>query len=704
MRRCPSRLVGFSFLLAAFLMPLMTAPVRSQTSPPGGEAFDPNQPFNPLEQFGGTPGFGFGPRVEFAGSFRVKKSTGAGQLQVRATIEPRWHIYSLTQAPGGPNRTEIAVPPSPDFQLTGEFAADRDPFTHLDDVFPGIEVEEFANEVVFSVPIQLNAGVDAQSLKIAVTVNGQVCEDGGACELIENEIVEASFAGYFDEQTPSGTYHKEGSAITIRGYIEPQTAAAGDVAKLVLSAQLDSDWHVYAYAETKREGTTSNPTLIVIRKSGGLEIGIPQASAAPIEEESGLEEEPLLRFHEKSVSWTVPVKIPESTPPGDYEIAGSIAYQTCTPTACDAPQALQFNATISVAAAMVAGQTALSFEPSSYADVAKLAATQVEQQSKAATKTLARAGKWSEYSVFTVLGFAFLAGLILNVMPCVLPVIGLKIMSFVQQAGGDRWEIFSLNALFSLGLLTVFWVLASLAAFMQMGWGEHFGNLWFTVTMIGVVFAFGLSFLGVWEIPIPGFVASGGMQGAAEREGAVGAYSKGILTTILATPCAGPLLVPAVNWAIAQPAWLTYTAFSSMGLGMATPYLLIGSFPALIKWLPKPGAWMDTFKQIMGFLLMGTVVFLFNSIEYRAVIPTLTVLVGIGIACWWWGKTPMTAELGQKLRSYVEGTIIVALAVLLGFVALVPHHELDWQPYSRVALEEHLEQGRTVLVDFTADW
>ena len=123
-----------------------------------------------------------------------------------------------------------------------------------------------------------------------------------------------------------------------------------------------------------------------------------------------------------------------------------------------------------------------------------------------------------------------------------------------------------------------------------------------------------LAFWVFGRFPFPALSTTPGMQKAAEREGAVGAYSKGILTTILATPCAGPLLVPAVNWAIAQPAWLTYVAFTSMGLGMAAPYLLIGVFPALINWLPKPGAWMDTFKQLMGFLLMGTVVFLFNSI------------------------------------------------------------------------------------------
>jgi thiol:disulfide interchange protein len=303
-----------------------------------------------------------------------------------------------------------------------------------------------------------------------------------------------------------------------------------------------------------------------------------------------------------------------------------------------------------------------------------------------------------------ILSLAFLAGLILNVMPCVLPVIGLKIMSFVQQAGGSRGEILSLNLWFSFGLMAVFWILASVAVFAKLGWGEHFGDVRFLVTMIGIVFAFGLSFLGVWEIPIPGFVGGSTMQGVAQKEGPIGAFGKGVLSTVLATPCAGPLLVPAVSWAAAQPAGLTYLTFTSIGLGMASPYLLIGAFPRLIRVLPKPGAWMDTFKQIMGFLLMGTVVFLFNSLASEWVIPTLTLLLGIGIACWWIGRISVSAGLTQKLVGWSWAGVLIALAGYVGFVTLASANRLEWQPFSRVTLDRYLEEGYTVLVDFTADW
>ena len=210
----------------------------------------------------------------------------------------------------------------------------------------------------------------------------------------------------------------------------------------------------------------------------------------------------------------------------------------------------------------------------------------------------------------------FLGGLILNIMPCVLPVIGLKILSFVEQAGHNRRRALMLNVWYSAGLLAVFFILASLAIGPQhLGWGELFGRPWFTITLSAVVFVMALSFMGVWEVPLPTFLGSGKTGELAAQEGAAGAFFKGVLTTFLATPCSAPIFAPALVWATAQPAWLTYTVFLSAGLGMASPYLLVGAFPALLRFLPKPGAWMETFKTFMGFVLMGTVVYLLAVLE-----------------------------------------------------------------------------------------
>lgn len=302
--------------------------------------------------------------------------------------------------------------------------------------------------------------------------------------------------------------------------------------------------------------------------------------------------------------------------------------------------------------------------------------------------------------------FAFLAGLILNAMPCVLPVIGLKVMSFIQQAGENRGRIFLLNLVFSLGLLSVFMILATLSAFFGFGWGD-----WLTKSLTGaiiitaVVFAFGLSMLGVWELPIPGMSGGGVIGEKSQEEGLLGAFFLGILTTILATPCTGPMLVPAITFTAGQPPWVAYLIFGTIGLGMALPYLLVGMFPSLISWLPRPGAWMTTFKQITGFILMATVVFLMApfSDEPRSeyLVAMMSLLLCVAVACWWIGRADMGPS-SEKLRAWGTGVAIVAVGSFVAFTYLIPsQYELDWQQYSKARLGELLDENRLVFIDFT---
>jgi thiol:disulfide interchange protein len=263
------------------------------------------------------------------------------------------------------------------------------------------------------------------------------------------------------------------------------------------------------------------------------------------------------------------------------------------------------------------------------------------------------------------LGLAFVAGLILNVMPCVLPVIGLKIMSFVHQAGHHRGQVFLLNLWYVAGLMAVFLLLAVLTVQTGQGWGAHFQSTTFTIVMASIVFVCALSFLGVWEIPIPGFVGSSTASELAAKEGALGAFAKGVLTTVLATPCTGPFLVPAITWALSQPPVVVYAVFLAVGLGMASPYLVIGAFPQLVSRLPKPGPWMETFKQLMGFVLLGTVVFILNSFQSQPeyYVPVLAFLFGLWAACWWIGRSQASHSHSQ-LRAWGVGTAVAVLMAL----------------------------------------
>jgi thiol:disulfide interchange protein len=311
-----------------------------------------------------------------------------------------------------------------------------------------------------------------------------------------------------------------------------------------------------------------------------------------------------------------------------------------------------------------------------------------------------------------VLLSAFIGGLILNLMPCVLPVIGLKILGFAEQAGHSRSKILVLNLWYAAGMLAVFLALATLAAGAKLGiseqglgWGEQNSNAVFNVVMAGLVFVMALSFLGVWEIPIPGFVGSGKSQELASREGASGAFSKGIVTTLLATPCSGPFLGPVIGFTLTQPPATIYMIFVAIGLGMASPYLLIGAFPSLIGWIPKPGAWMETFKHIMGFVLLGTVAFIFSYMNKDYIVPTFVLLIGLWAACWWIGRTPTYEPVGKQLAAWAQGGVFAALIGWFAFSQLLPRDEiLPWQPFDRVQLAELNRQGKTVLVDFSADW
>jgi len=314
-----------------------------------------------------------------------------------------------------------------------------------------------------------------------------------------------------------------------------------------------------------------------------------------------------------------------------------------------------------------------------------------------------------ERSLGLWLVFAFVAGMILNVMPCVLPVVSIKVLSFVQQAGEKRARIFQLGLAFAAGILTVFLVLAALAAFAGKGWGEQFQSATFLIVMIAVVFAFSLSLFDVYEIGVPHQVGS---LAGAPREGLPHAFFMGIMSTVLATPCSGPFLGSTLTWALAQPAQTVFLVFATVGLGMAFPYVVLTANPGFLKYVPKPGPWMQTFKHLMGFLLLGTVIFLMVSLRQDLLLYTTAFLIFVAMACWVWGRYATFDQTpGRRL-----GTAAVAVAVLvvggrLSFVELHDFFEgaegeghLVWEDFDPDKLAEYHAAGRSVFLDFTADW
>ena len=423
------------------------------------------------------------------------------------------------------------------------------------------------------------------------------------------------------------------------------------------------------------------------------------------------------------MTWEAPLQIGGDA--GNISIRGTLFAQACEDERCFEPTVYQFTASLGEGAATQPFEAAVVALPSD-SDSANNAAFSLDNLDVEAAQ--------GTRSIWIVLPFAFLAGFLLNFMPCVLPVVGLKLLSFVQQAQSDRRRIFLMNLSYTAGLVFVMLVLAALAVFAGMGWGEQFSSTGFTITLAAIVFAFGLSFLGVWEIPLPGFVSTA--DGKAPQEGYAGAFSKGILSTLLATPCSGPFLGPALAWAVTQSAVFTFAVFVTVGLGMASPYLVIGAFPALIRFLPKPGNWMITFKYVMGFVMLGTVVYLLSFMDIASVVPTVLLLLGIGIALWFAGKTPFSAPRSRQLRAWGIAALMILASSSVSFgwlegimqerfetaamsfaanqrtgdstgktsFILTGDDGIGWNDYSPERLESAIAAGHPVFVDFTADW
>jgi thiol:disulfide interchange protein len=312
----------------------------------------------------------------------------------------------------------------------------------------------------------------------------------------------------------------------------------------------------------------------------------------------------------------------------------------------------------------------------------------------------------SQRSLGVWLFFAFIAGMLLNVMPCVLPVLSIKVLSFVQQAGESKGRVLALGLAFAAGIMVVFVGLASLAAFAGQGWGAQFSNETFKVVMVAVVFAFALSLFDLYELGVPSKV---GELAAIKREGVGDAFFKGIMATVLATPCSGPFLGSTLAWALSQTALTVFAVFLTVGLGMAFPYIVLTANPKLLKFLPKPGAWMQTFKQVMGFVLLLTAVYLMVSLRQDNLIFVVLMLVFVAFGCWWWGKfATFERSTAQRMTTLVVSLAIVAFGAWFVFgwlkTSLKSEGSVAWVDFDPAELDRYREEGKPVLIDFTAAW
>lgn len=306
------------------------------------------------------------------------------------------------------------------------------------------------------------------------------------------------------------------------------------------------------------------------------------------------------------------------------------------------------------------------------------------------------------------LGLAFLGGLILNIMPCVLPVIALKIFSFVKQSGEAPGRARRLSLIYALGILCSFLMLAGfLIAVQQAGhvasWGMQMQNRNFLIGMTILVTLVALNLFGLFEVTLGGGALS--KAGAlSAKSGAPGAFFNGVLATALAIPCTAPFLAAALAFAFGQPPGIIVLTFCFIALGLAAPYIVLTWDPSLLKFLPKPGAWMLRFKVALGFPMLATVFWLYklsqNHLSKSQALWFGIFLVALAMAAWVWGEFVQRGNSRRGLAAVISLILITGT----GAYAATRTEGLKWQPWSQAAVEKARAEGRPVLVDFTADW
>jgi len=318
-----------------------------------------------------------------------------------------------------------------------------------------------------------------------------------------------------------------------------------------------------------------------------------------------------------------------------------------------------------------------------------------------------------QMSFLAYLAFAFIGGVLLNLMPCVLPVLAFKIMRFVKESKESRSKVFKLGLAYAGGTIATCMSLAAIVIVAQLlgasvGWGFQFQQPLFVLALATLVTVMSLGMFGLFMMQVP---VGQGISKLSQNDGYAGAFFTGVLATVLSTPCTAPFLGTAVGFAFAEAWWVILLIFFTVGLGLAAPYLVLTSKPGWMKYIPKPGAWMEHLKEAMAFSLLGSVVWLLYIIGQQTgsegLIATLIFLLAASFSSWLVGRFTMYET--RKVRKYAIWGVALAIPAVLfcwqvlpAFAAKAPAS--DHNTYSQAAVDKALSEGKVVFVDFTAAW
>ncbi len=537
--------------------------------------------------------------------------------------------------------------------------------------------------------------------------------------------------------------------VGVRAVLDRAPLVVGGEATIAVQIDVPKGLHIQGAMPHDKD---LEATVVTVKPMEGLSFGAvryPEAKEIPTP--AGLSTAPTLAVYEGTVYVLVPVKVAgswESFKGWPTEETGGVAAvielsvrtQACNEKSCFPPVTQSLKVAVDVGGAgakstmqeeglfaAARGQKSAEVVNASPETASATTATApADEDEMAAVErgnyVAANAGDEAR-PVWMLLLFALVGGAILNIMPCVLPVIPLKVMSLIHQAHGERRASIAHALVFAAGIVTLFVLLGvalgtyGAATGTAVVYGKQFQSVTFLLVMAMIVLALALSMLGVWTINPPAAVYSLDQQ----RTGYFGSFMSGMLATLLATPCSAPFLGGVLAWAFGQPLVVAVAVLGLVGVGMAVPYVVLAAFPAGLERLPRSGRWSELVKQFLGMVMIGVALYLVTTIPDPGLWPW-AVFSGLVVAgmCWAWGQIPSVDWEPARVWTVRVATLVVGTVVIFGmhrFLVAEASGEgyrsvgvseagglLPWERFNMKALDRGLKEKRVVVVDWTANW
>ncbi|HEX2971200.1 MAG TPA: protein-disulfide reductase DsbD domain-containing protein, partial [Tepidisphaeraceae bacterium] len=491
------------------------------------------------------------------------------------------------------------------------------------------------------------------------------------------------------------------SAVKVSTALDASALRAGGRAVMAVVLEIQRGYHAQSNKPLDKDLIK---TEVTVEPSSAVKVGTAVYPAGEVVEYPALGK---LSVYTGRVVIYVPLEVKADAPVGPIKLKGQVDYQVCDEASCYPPQTtpITLETTIAAPGETVKGNATELFKGYKPAG-----------HGKAAPPVSLAGSDGVGWGVGYAFGMAFLAGLLFNVMPCVLPVMPLKAMGFYEVSQHHRGKCMVLGAIFSLGVVAFFAGIALIIlVFKVITWGEQFSNPWFVWGVVAILVLMAMGMFGAFNVNLPTAV----YRFTPRHDTYTGNFLFGVFTGILSTPCTAPLFPPLMLWAHSQPMVLGVPAVMMVGVGMAAPYFVLSAFPSLARKFPRTGAWSELVKQMMGFLLLiaatffaaGQVIdgpgFWWIVVAMVAVASVFLVArtaqlsksaLGVGVA-----SVIAVAMLGAAMIQTVAVTGILRGQSIRETAAAKDSHG-GWVPYSPEALAEATKQNKIALVKFTANW